>query len=66
MPSPRVLALAWVMSLPSSSMRPLVTASNPATICSVVVLPQPDGPSNDTNSPFCTVRFMDCTAQVLP
>jgi len=54
------------MSRPSSSMRPLVTASKPATICKVVVLPQPEGPSSETNSPFSTERFMACTAQVPP
>jgi hypothetical protein len=54
------------MSRPASSMRPLLTASKPATICKVVVLPQPEGPSSETNSPFSTVRFMEDTAQVLP
>src|SRR6218665_1439255 len=66
MPRPRVLALAWVMSRPSSAMRPLLTVTKPATICSVVVLPQPDGPSRETNSPFSTARFIADTAQVLP
>src|SRR5687767_8230753 len=32
-------------------MSPLVTDSSPASIRSVVVLPQPDGPSSTTNSP---------------
>src|SRR6218665_310288 len=66
MPRPRVWALAWVMSRPSSAMRPLLTVTKPATICSVVVLPQPDGPSRETNSPFSTARFIAATAQVLP
>ena len=30
----------------------------PAIIRSVVVLPQPDGPSSDTNSPSCSARSM--------
>src|ERR1044072_4485753 len=30
---------------------PLVTLSRPASIRNVVVFPQPDGPSNTTNSP---------------
>jgi hypothetical protein len=47
-------------------MRPLLTASKPAIICSVVVLPQPEGPSSETNSPFSTLRFIADTARVLP
>jgi hypothetical protein len=34
----------------------------PAIIRSVVVLPQPDGPSNDTNSPCRSVRSTSATA----
>ena len=33
---------------------PEVVSSKPAIICSVVVLPQPDGPSSETNSPRST------------
>src|SRR6185369_3634532 len=66
MPRPRVFGLAWVMSRPSRVMRPALTSANPAIICSVVVLPQPDGPSSDTNSPFSTDRFMSMTACVAP
>ncbi len=36
---------------PSSRMRPLVGSSKPAIIRSVVVLPHPDGPSSEKNSP---------------
>jgi hypothetical protein len=43
-------------------MRPLLGGVNPATICSVVVLPQPDGPSRQTNSPFATDRLHSATA----
>src|SRR5580698_5343597 len=50
------------MSRPSSVIRPRVTSTNPAIICSVVVLPQPDGPSSDTNSPFSTDRLTSATA----
>ena len=35
-------------------MSPWLTASKPAIMRSVVVLPQPDGPTKETNSPFCT------------
>ena len=39
------------MSTPSSRIWPEVGSSNPAIIRSVVVLPQPDGPSSEKNSP---------------
>src|SRR4051812_23086875 len=32
----------------------------------VVVLPQPDGPSSDTNSPGMMWRFSDSTAAIVP
>ena len=38
-------------SLPSTSTSPVSAVSNPATIRSAVVLPQPDGPSSATSSP---------------
>ena len=40
-----------------SMMRPAVGFSKPAIIRSVVVLPQPDGPRNETNSPFSAARL---------
>ncbi len=39
-------------SLPSMVMVPPVGTSKPATIRRIVVLPQPDGPRNETNSPL--------------
>ena len=36
---------------PLSAMVPRVGAMKPAIMRSMVVLPQPDGPSSDTNSP---------------
>src|SRR5690348_18273697 len=42
--------------------RPLVGCSKPAISRSVVVLPQPDGPSREKNSPLATVRSMLSTA----
>src|SRR5262249_50626861 len=39
---------------PPIKMRPLVCRSSPATARSNVVLPQPEGPSNATNSPSRT------------
>jgi hypothetical protein len=38
--------------LPSTWIAPLVGFSNPASIIRSVVLPEPDGPSRLTNSPF--------------
>jgi len=57
MPRPREFGGVSVMSRPSSWMRPLLTSVKPAIICSVVVLPQPEGPSRETNSPLATLRL---------
>ena len=54
------------MSRPSIVISPAVGFSNPAIIRSVVVLPQPDGPRNDTNSPFSTARLKSMTAATSP
>ena len=43
-------------STPSSRIRPAVGCSKPATSRSVVVLPQPEGPSREKNSPLGDVR----------
>src|SRR5689334_1237473 len=45
---------------------PAVGCSKPAIIRSVVVLPQPDGPRNDTNSPRAADRSKSRTATVPP
>src|SRR3954451_2082921 len=50
------------MSLPLSSIDPEVGVSSPATIRSVVVLPQPDGPRRAKNDPAGTSRAIDLTA----
>ena len=47
-------------------MVPRVGCSNPAIIRRVVVLPQPDGPRNDTNSPVSIPRLKSWTATVPP
>ena len=49
-------------SLPSSRIWPAVGCSKPAIIRSVVVLPQPDGPSSEKNSPAAMSRSMPRTA----
>ena len=49
-----------------SSMRPEVGSSNPPIIRRVVVLPQPDGPRREKNSPSSTSRSMWSTAIASP
>src|SRR6185503_1253541 len=46
------------MSRPASSMRPALCSSSPATMRSSVVLPQPEGPRKQTNSPLAMSRSM--------
>ena len=53
----RRLAETAVTSSPWRTMRPASGASNPAIIRSVVVLPQPLGPSSEKNSPSPIARF---------
>src|SRR5690348_5252066 len=54
------------MSRPPSSTRPVSGCSKPAIIRSVVVLPEPDGPSSVKNSPSPTVRSTSSTATTSP
>src|SRR3954451_18271629 len=58
----RSRARRMVTSSPSSRMRPPVGNSSPAIIRSVVVLPQPDGPSMTKNSPSATTKLESWTA----
>src|SRR6266536_115481 len=53
------------MSLPYSRMLPLLGSSKPASICRVVVLPHPEGPSSEKNSPAPTWRSTSSTATTL-
>src|SRR3954471_20119720 len=62
MPTLRLFGGACVMSAPSTVIVPAVGCSKPAIIRRVVVLPQPDGPRNDTNSPFWAARLKSSTA----
>ena len=55
-----------VTSAPWRRTRPAVGISNPAIIRSVVVLPDPDGPSIEKNSPSRTSRSMPSTATTSP
>src|SRR3954467_416785 len=54
------------MSAPSTSTLPAEGATRPAIIRSSVVLPQPDGPSRETNSPEATARSTSATASCVP
>src|SRR6478752_7191238 len=54
------------MSSPLTRIVPAVGFSKPAIIRSVVVLPQPDGPRNETNSPRSAARLKSRTAAVSP
>ena len=49
-------------SVPSSLMAPEVGVSKPAIIRRVVVLPHPEGPSNEKNSPAPIEKFASATA----
>src|SRR5205823_238211 len=51
-------------TLPSMLISPEVMSSRPATMRSVVVLPQPDGPTSTTNSWSRISRFTSLTAWV--
>src|SRR5690606_32876764 len=57
MATSRSRAGTLVTSRPFSSIRPEVTASSPAIMRSVVVLPQPEGPSSVKNSPSWISRL---------
>ena len=43
--------IGFVTELPPTAMSPLVRASRPATISISVLLPQPEAPTTETNSP---------------
>src|SRR3954454_20257554 len=54
------------MSAPPSVTRPVSGRSNPAMMRSVVVFPDPDGPSSVKNSPSPTARSTSSTATTSP
>ncbi len=56
MPILRWLGLRLVTSDPPIRIWPELGVSNPAIIRRIVVLPQPDGPRKETNSPESTAR----------
>ena len=66
-----VLTLRWYggvfdTSSPSRRMRPVEGDSKPASMRSVVVLPQPEGPSIEKNSPRAMAKCASCTATKAP
>src|SRR3984893_868735 len=61
MPTLRWLGRRSVTSWPSMRIAPALGCSKPATMRNVVVLPQPLGPRNETNSPRSTARSKFCT-----
>ena len=56
----------FATSSPSSRIAPAVGCSKPAIRRSVVVLPQPDGPSSEKNSPRAICSVMSSTAVKSP
>src|SRR5205823_2049764 len=54
------------MTRPSSSIVPPVGSRKPAIMRSVVVLPQPEGPSSETNSPRASASVARSTAVTVP
>src|SRR5665213_2067831 len=58
----RAAARLKVTSSPPSRILPDVGSSSPAIMRSVVVLPQPDGPSMTKNEPSATVKLDSLTA----
>src|SRR4051812_29607084 len=55
-----------VISRPFRRILPAVGMMKPATIRSVVVLPQPEGPSTASISPLPRLKFAPSTASVVP
>ena len=64
MPKPRFSGGSRSMRFSSSEMVPPVTGSSPAMQLSAVVLPQPDGPSRQMNSPRRMVSVSSCSAAI--
>src|SRR3982751_3062004 len=66
MPIARLYGGSFDRGLPSSRISPSVGVSNPASIISVVVLPEPEGPSSVRNSPRSMSRSRPSTTRVSP
>src|SRR3954470_16532576 len=66
MPTSRLFGGRRPTSRPLISTCPAVGSTKPAMIRSVVVLPQPEGPSSVRNSPSCTARSSAASASASP
>ena len=66
MPKWRLCGGVRVIGLPSSTISPAVGDSKPASIISVVVLPEPEGPSSVRNSPRWMSRSNWRTTRLMP
>ena len=66
MPKSRLLGGRAEMLRPPCSMRPVVWMSSPAMARSSVVLPQPEGPRKQTNSPSVISSEMSSSAVNAP
>src|SRR5262249_18677531 len=66
MPTFRLNGGSNVTRAPSISTSPSVGTAKPAMQASVVVLPEPEGPSSVRNSPARAVSVMSSTARVAP
>src|SRR5690349_7145029 len=66
MPRPRRLGATPERSRPRSRIAPEVGSTQPPIICRVVVSPQPEGPSRETNSPCRTESETPSTAVTGP
>src|SRR5437660_8334721 len=62
----RVCGGSRMTSRPAIRMAPPLASRKPAIMRSVVVLPQPEGPSSTTNSPSATSSDRSSTASVSP
>src|SRR4029450_7779547 len=62
----RCVALKLVTSRPAIRMRPSLGSSRPAIMRSVVVLPQPEGPSRVTSVPASRVKLDPAAAGAAP
>src|ERR1700722_134740 len=66
MPMSRFSAGSLATSRPSKRIEPPSASSKPAMIFRVVVLPHPDGPSKDRNSPWPALSDRSSTALTAP
>ncbi len=60
------LAIGFVTTIPSTVTAPAVAGRKPAMMRSKVDLPQPLGPTNETNSPCATSSEMSRNASTGP